>query len=1458
MLVGYYFPNVFESSVSPWTTLGPLAIVVGISLMQQGAGDLKRHSNDRVTNTSPCVIFQRTDPEELPEMRNANIFSGKPLEIDEGMKVSCCNVPRMDIKAGNIVLVRNRDMIPADLVLLASSNDGGSCYIETSPIDGETNLKLRMSPAVPDDVLTQLTSDRNITGPESLDRAVKRIARMSYLGVRYPEDAVPAHMAGRAVEELSPPVSPTEPPAQDSFKASKSKSKLRSSLMKSFKHSKYELKATSQFVASLNSEVPNASVNTFSGKLTLPPMSAGAAPTEIAVDADNFLLRGAFLRNTEWVLGVACFTGKDTKLVMNSFDTPSKFSQLDHLVNRTVVRILMLFLCCVILLGGLAVHYHGTMFDTLWYCGYNKATSDKWPYLTDMETPIWTEEHPNFIQFALTYSTLISNLVPLSLYVTMEFVTFFMIYLIYKDISIYHDITDTAAAARNTNVTDLGQVQYVFSDKTGTLTQNVMRFKRCSVEGQMYGKPVQTSSPTSDLNDNLPSQDYQSLKQLTAADRLNFDAEMFLRVMSICHTVVVEKEFQKNIEIDEENFKSEQNSLGSKMLAMLTPRRRKNSADSTKNNSSDDSATVTSATENIESSNHSLNLGVGKDGAPKGFAYQAESPDEGALVSAASLEYGFQLLGRDSKGVKLVCCKPSILQQKDVVTGLREGTISTKQLAASPPSEENVTTKSSTETWAILAINKFDSTRKRMSVLVRSPPELGSIPILFCKGADSAMLDPAVCDGPLIGTEGDVVVSSSGENIEVVDHEESTMLGIQSHLGTFASEGLRTLVLGLRILTDEQCNEWLEEYTAASTSINNRDELLTKAALNIEKKLHIVGATAIEDKLQDGVPETIQKLGKSGIKLWVLTGDKRETAIEIGYSTRVLTPSMHVSEVAESPSGLKVKTKMAMEFFRLVKMGKLPEYQKSKILQQKQTSNSFLENLMNSMSLCLRSMSRGWSRFYIKNIFTLCGKFNRKKAQKRLDAMDAEDVIFNRKKDPVTRRAYVRNYARSILSEWLQSPEGHAEHQEYITRKMKMAPGNAAQDEMKEELRDDDEDVEVANIPDADGVPDIFSRAMSASMKIEQKRLSKTNPLGASLLSMKQRNLVDETVLSMASIPADEGTWEQNFNKSKNHALERIFSTDREVRNGQLFKHLTPEKREQLARANGNSALDNTPTDVSRALVIEGAALSHLLGNDLLEEIFFAVASQCDSVIACRVSPKQKALLVNLVQNYVEPIPVTLAIGDGANDVGMIQEAHIGVGISGLEGQQAVNASDFSIAQFRFLEELLLIHGRWNFSRMSRVILFSFYKNAVLAVSLMVYASSNIYSGTPLFDQWVLSMFNFIAFFPILFLGFFDRDLEKDYVKKNPQVYAPGPNNEYITNRTILRWVSLVFIHTFLIYYSCMPCITRAGGMTSAFKGLMSKGDIDHPGDGEGGDLKVFGTTLYTVLMVVLCYKVRL
>jgi magnesium-transporting ATPase (P-type) len=399
--------------------------------------------------------------------------------------------------------------------------------------------------------------------------------------------------------------------------------------------------------------------------------------------------------------------------------------------------------------------------------------------------------------------------------------------------------------------------------------------------------------------------------------------ELFLRVMSLCHTVVVEKDLDLPKAKDEE----------------------------TKDDEVDNGMVQTET----DSEQHQHEQGPG--GAPFGYAYQAESPDEGALVSESSETFGFQVLSRDSTGIKLKCNHPTLFRDEQLIEGLKTGKLDPKKVAADSVSGQapvKINTRSSRndnnnknssngsggdsnasnsiEIWSVLAINKFDSTRKRMSILLRSPPELGSAPILLCKGADSAMLDPEICAGSKTlnsVTEDDDSVISNGSNDS--KWEIATTLGIQSHLGEFASEGLRTLVLGVRFLTEDQCNDWLEKYNAASTAIDNRDKKLTQAAEDIEKELHIVGATAIEDKLQVGVPDTIATLEDAGIKLWVLTGDKRETAVEIGYSTKVLTPQMHLTEFVDRGAEF-VRAQCAMEFMRLVKAGKLRKLNFLKVL----------------------------------------------------------------------------------------------------------------------------------------------------------------------------------------------------------------------------------------------------------------------------------------------------------------------------------------------------------------------------------------------------------------------------------------------------------------------------------------------------------------------------------------------
>jgi phospholipid-translocating ATPase len=134
---------------------------------------------------------------------------------------------------------------------------------------------------------------------------------------------------------------------------------------------------------------------------------------------------------------------------------------------------------------------------------------------------------------------------------------------------------------------------------------------------------------------------------------------------------------------------------------------------------------------------------------------------------------------------------------------------------------------------------------------------------------------------------------------------------------------------------------------------------------------------------------------------------------------------------------------------------------------------------------------------------------------------------------------------------------------------------------------------------------------------------------------------------------------------------------------------------------------DHSPPSATHALIIDGDALKLVL-EDPLKSKFLLLCKQCKSVICCRVSPSQKALVVRMVKKGLEVM--TLAIGDGANDVAMIQEADVGVGIAGEEGRQAVMSSDFAIGQFRYLSRLVLVHGRWSYRRISEMIANFFYK----------------------------------------------------------------------------------------------------------------------------------------------------
>lgn len=343
--------------------------------------------------------------------------------------------------------------------------------------------------------------------------------------------------------------------------------------------------------------------------------------------------------------------------------------------------------------------------------------------------------------------------------VTMEIVKFALAYLIENDIDLYYEKANTPATARSSSlVEELGQVKFIFSDKTGTLTCNEMQFRQASIGGLFYADQVDAERRArDDGQEQDPNAQYtfDQLKQhLNTHSTANVINE-FLTLLAVCHTVIPER----------------------------------------------------------EEGTHQI-------------VYQASSPDEGALVKgAASLGYTFHTRRPNS-----ATC--TILDQE--------------------------------LEYQLLHICEFNSTRKRMSAIIRGPDNRIK---LYCKGADTVILERLAKDNPFV---------------------EPTLL----HLEDCASEGLRTLCIAMREISEEEYAHWSQIQQAASTTLVNRAEELDKAAELIERELFLLGATAIEDRLQDGVPDTIHTLQEAGIHVWVLTGDRQETAINIGYSCKLLNEDM--------------------------------------------------------------------------------------------------------------------------------------------------------------------------------------------------------------------------------------------------------------------------------------------------------------------------------------------------------------------------------------------------------------------------------------------------------------------------------------------------------------------------------------------------------------------------------------
>ena len=542
---------------------------------------------------------------------------------------------------------------------------------------------------------------------------------------------------------------------------------------------------------SINAEQPNSIIHQFNGNVEF----SSAGTPNVPLSDKNLILRGSTIRATEWLVGIVVYTGAHTKLSLNSKKPPSKLSAVDRIVNQALaVAITVLLVLCVL----------SMVLRIVWEQNNNDAN-----YLciqkNDLESTFDSSGGGGCNSAAtsssltlFTFLTLYNNMVCISMYVSMEVVYLFQAYFCSQDINLYDSSTDTCCEVHSSSMcADLGQVQYVLSDKTGTLTKNVMQVKRCSVDGVIYGSPLGSStSPHSDpelsktvTNDSwLPLTDMSVTK--TLANSKGLQMREFLRVMAACNTVLLMPD-SKTGEVMVNDVKSLQDCL------------------------------------------------------------QAESPDEVALVLAAA-----------SCG-NVILCKRENFQ---LITGDYEG----RQINRSDVTR-NIARH---EHYEILAVNSFDSFRKRMSILIKTKGLSPSKYYLLCKGADTSLL----------GATG---IHDKDQNLDK----------IYEHIDIFAHNGLRTLVIGQREVPESEALSWLNEYVDAKNNITQRDTLLARCANMIENNISILGVCGIEDELQDEVGDAIEILRNAGLNVWILTGDKPETAIAISKMCNLITDTQQIEKV---------------------------------------------------------------------------------------------------------------------------------------------------------------------------------------------------------------------------------------------------------------------------------------------------------------------------------------------------------------------------------------------------------------------------------------------------------------------------------------------------------------------------------------------------------------------------------
>ena len=798
---------------------------------------------------------------------------------------------------------------------------------------------------------------------------------------------------------------------------------------------------------------------------------------EVPLDPKQLLLKGAKLKNTNWVVGIVVYSGLNCKIMKNAKEPVPKYSSVERLMNLSLIFI-FIFQAVLCILSAI---FRGYFYKKNLLNKADRYTVDGKEFPISFGYTVYGYSTESFFNY-FTYLLLLNTMIPISLIITMEVVKIFQGMFMRFDKYSYSKLRKKFLNPNSVSLNEeCGLVNYIFSDKTGTLTCNKMEFKYCVIGETCY----QFIRENNLLNDEKDAKFREEENIIPFKKNEMYDN--FIKKESSLHlnskiAIEIESELEPNIKLvlNSNELLVEQFWYA---LALC----------------------------------HTCSIQVNNEGKEE---YACVSPDSIELVKAAR-EQGWKLT--------------------------ESGATSIKRIKLGYETEKYIN-------FERLQLIEFSSDRKRETVIVKEKcsdakgnNSQNSLIKLYCKGADSIIEERLSKKTP-----------------------PHILNQCKHYVNQFSALGYRTLFIAMKILSQKEYDKFASDLKEAQMALEDKEQKVAKVYETIEKNLILLGTTIVEDKLQDLVPETIRDLRLAKIKIWMLTGDKMNTAYNIGLSCNLISTRM--------------KT------------------------------------------------------------FNICGKD--KKKNEKLEDVNKEE-----------RNQIILDFAKEF----------------------------------------------------------------------------------------------------------------QGF-KNQFNSMEKP----------------------------------------SFGILVDEKALLTISEDEEIQKIFLDIAKDAESVICCRVSPLQKSQVVKMMKNY-DSKSITLAIGDGGNDVPMIMEAHIGVGIYGEEGLRAVQSSDYAIGEFKVLRELLFSHGRMNNVRNSECIHYFFYKNFVETFSHFIFGFFSNFTGQTIIDDWFITLYNLLfTSLPLGTKAILDTDVTRDdgkvIYKLLPFIYKENREDPIFTiPKFILNlFKGLVFsvINSFFVIYS--------------------------------------------------------